>query len=123
MKLLTKIQTFEAQKSLLSETVSKKELLESKIISSLQPKVGKFFENPSMESRKQKVLKETRKKLIMLALEEKEVELHRLNEEFEQKRTEYTTNSENPSSFLQKLETLMNALTSRLNGNMNKKVS
>ena len=123
MKLLTKIQTFEAQKSLLSETVSKKELLESKIISSLQPKVGKFFENPSMESRKQKVLKETRKKLIMLALEEKEVELHRLNEEFEQKRTEYTANSENPSSFLQKLETLMNALTSRLNGNMNKKVS
>ena len=41
MKLLSKIQTLEAQKALLGETVKHKELLESKIVSSLQPKIGR----------------------------------------------------------------------------------
>ena len=97
--------------------------MNSKIISSLQPKVGKIFENHTIESRKMKILNETRKKLIMLAIEEKEVELHQVREEFEKKKAEYTDINENPEVFLQKLETLMNALTSRLNGQMNKKVS
>ena len=104
VKLLNKIQTLEAQKSLLSETIRQKELLESKIISSLQPKVGKVFENFDVENRKQKILSETRKKLIMLAIEDKEVELHKLNEEFNRKKADYTANNGNPDSFLQKLE-------------------
>ena len=123
VKLLNKIQTLEAQKSLLSETIRQKELLESKMISSLQPKVGKVFENFGIENRKQKILSETRKKLITLAIEEKEGELHKMNEEFNKKKAEYTANNGNPDSFLKKLERLMNALTTRLNGNMNKKVS
>ena len=86
MKLLSKIQTLEAQKALLSETVKRKDLLESKIISSLQPKVGRTFENISMESRKQKILSDARKNLIALAIEDKEVELLHLNMEFEQKK-------------------------------------
>ena len=85
MKLLSKIQTLEAQKSLLSETVKRKELLESKIISSLHPKVGRTFENLNMERRKQKILSDARKKLIALAIEDKEEELRQLNQEFEQK--------------------------------------
>ena len=56
-------------------------------------------------------------------IEDKEVELHKLNEEFNRKKADYTANNGNPDSFLQKLERLMNALTTRLNGNMNKKVS
>ena len=43
MKLLGKIQTLEAQKSLLIETSNNKDLLVSKIISSLQPRIGKRF--------------------------------------------------------------------------------
>ena len=62
VKLLTKIQTLEAQKSLLSVTINKKELLNSKIISSLQPKIEKRFENPEIERKKAKILQETRKK-------------------------------------------------------------
>ena len=57
VKLLTKIQTLEAQKSLLSVTINKKELLNSKIISSLQPKIGKRFENPEIERKKAKISK------------------------------------------------------------------
>ena len=123
MKLLSKIQTLEAQKSLLSETVKQKELLESKIISSLQPKVGRTFENLNMERRKQKILSDARKKLIALAIEDKEEELRQLNQEFEQKKSEYTENNTDTRGFLEKLERLMNGLTHRLNANMNKKVN
>ena len=122
VKLLSKIQTLEAQKSLLIETVKQKDLLDSKIISSLQPRVGKTFTNHTIEIRKMQILKETRKKLIQLAIEEKEVELHQFNEEFENKKSAYTNNSEDPVRFLQKLEKLMNTLTCRLNGSMNRKV-
>ena len=123
MKLLSKIQTLEAQKSLLEMTIKKKVLLDSKIISSLQPKVGKQFENTDIELRKQKILAETRKKLILLAIDEKEIELHQSNELFEQVKEDYISNNENPDRFLIKMEALMNALTHRLNTSMNKKVS
>ena len=82
VKLLSKIQTLEAQKSLLGETLNRKELLDSKIISSLQPRVGKNFENIDIEQRKQTILREARKKLIRLAIDEKETELQRSNEHF-----------------------------------------
>ena len=88
---------------------------------SLQPKVGKIFDNLNIESRKLKILNDTRKKLIMLAIEEKEVELLHLNEQFNKNKSDYTDNHENPNVSLQ--EKLMNALTSRLNGSMNKKNS
>ena len=94
MKLLSKIQTFEAQKSLLIQTVEKKELLDSKIISSLQPKVGKIFTNLNIESRKRVILQNTRKRLLTLAIEEKEQELKDLNVQFEQFKNEYTINNE-----------------------------
>ena len=34
----------------------------------------------------------------MLAIEDKEVELHKLNEEFKKKKAEYTANTENPET-------------------------
>ena len=61
MKLLSKIQTLEAQKSLLTETINQKELLDSNIISSLQPRVGKEFPSIEIAQRKQSILRETRK--------------------------------------------------------------
>ena len=123
VKLLTKIQTLEAQKSLLTETVNRKELLSSKIISSLQPKVGKQFENPEIEGKKIKVLQETRKKLIMLAIEEKTVELQHSNSQFEQLKENYQENNQDSNEFYIRIDALMNALTSRLNSTMNKKVN
>ena len=52
MKLLSKIQMHEAQKTLLFETLNTKTLLESKVISSLQPSVGrkdlKTYQNTSL---------------------------------------------------------------------------
>ena len=51
------------------------------------------------------------------------MELLHLNEQFNNSKCDYMDNHENPDVFLQKLERLMNALTSRLNGSMNKKVS
>ncbi len=123
MKLLSKLQTLEAQKSLLCETVRNRELLESKIISSLHPRVGKTFTHRETEMRKQKILSDTRKKLIALAIEDKENEITHISTEFNQRKTVYTENSSNPTVFLQRLEKLMNAHTHRLNSNLNKKVS
>ena len=123
MKLLGKIQTLEAQKSLLEKTLDSRELFASKIISSLQPKVGKTFTSGEMENRKQKILSETRKKLIKLAMEDKEIELLQANTEFSNLKQEYVTTNRNHEGFLIKLERQTDNLTYRLNKNMNKKVS
>ena len=87
MKLLSKIHVQEAQKNLLSETLNKKELLQSKILSSLQPKIGRDFQNTEMNVRKTKILEEARKKLIRLAIEEKESELRKYTDEYNRKKT------------------------------------
>ena len=65
MKLLSKIQMHEAQKTLLSETINNRTLLESKIISSLQPSVGRTFMNESLENRKKILLLNTRMKFAI----------------------------------------------------------
>ena len=123
MKLLGKIQTLEAQKSLLIETSNNKDLLVSKIISSLQPRIGKRFSQNDIESRKWKILEETRKKLIRLAIEEKNIELSQTIEKFNQIRKEYIDANADHETFLSKLEKYMNAITHRLNINMNKKIT
>ncbi len=123
MKLRDRIQMHEAQKSLLVETLKTKDLLNSKIISSLQPSVGRKFLHDSLESRKLDLLSNTRKKLLQLAIEEKDLELQKLNEQFSNMKQSYVERSQNPTSFLQKLEKSSNTLTRRLNEKMNKKVS
>ena len=122
MKLLSKIQTLEAQKSPLTETINQKELLNSNIISSLQPRVGKEFQNTEIEQRKQSILRETRKKLLRLAIKEKEIQLTQSSEQFEQLKEEYTKNDENSNLFFTKTDKLIDTLTQKLNSTMNKKV-
>lgn len=123
VKLLSKSQTLEAQKSLLEETIRKKELLNSKIISSLQPRIGKQFENSDTELQIQKILRETRKKLIQLAIDDKEAELQVHNEQFEQMKQSHMANTENVDRFYTRMDALMNALAQKLNTTMNKKIS
>ena len=86
MKLLSKIQMHEAQKTLLLETLNTKTLLESKVISSLQPSVGRTFLYQNLENSKKNILMNTRRKLIQLAIKEKDLELERLNNEFNAKK-------------------------------------
>ena len=97
--------------------------MNTKIIPSLRPKVGKQFESTEIDRRKQKILQETRKKLIKLAIEEKDIELLKTNGQFEQIKQQYILNSENSNIFFNKMDALMNGLTHRLNATMNKKVS
>ena len=52
MKLLNKIHVHEAQLNLLQETMKDSNLLKSKILSSLQPKVGREFRDHELESQK-----------------------------------------------------------------------
>ena len=106
----------------MTETVSRKELLNSKIISSLQPKVGKQFENLEVEQRKQNILQGTRKKLILLAIDEKEAELKKTTKQFEKMKQNYLSNNENSNKFLAKMDSQIRTLTQKLNTNMNKKI-
>ena len=61
--------------------------------------------------------------MIMLAIKEKNEELNQVNGEFSRVKSDYTTSNGSPNNFLEKLQRSMNALTHRLNKNMNKKVS
>ena len=61
MKMLNRIQSCEAQKHLLETTLTNNQLLNSKIISSLQPNIGKEFKYPDLETRKDLRMKALRK--------------------------------------------------------------
>ena len=78
MKVLDKMQKSEAQKKLLETTQMNNNLLQSRILSSLQPKVGKKFIFEDLERKKLDKLKEIRKDLIEIAIEEKDRELQSL---------------------------------------------
>ena len=60
---------------------------------------------------------------MMLAIEEKDIELSGCSAEFNRIKQEYTERNEDSERFLQKLEISMNVLTYRLNSSMNKKVA
>ena len=82
MKLLSKIHVHEAQLNLLKETMKDNNLLDSNVLSSLQPKIGREFSNNELEAQKHTILRNTRKQLLTLAIKEKEVVLDQLNNEF-----------------------------------------
>ena len=123
MKLLSKIQMHEAQKTFLSETINNRTLLESKVISSLQPSVGRMFTHENLENRKKSLLLNTRKKLMQLAIEEKDLELVRLNSEFDELKKSFLQQNENTTPFLTKLEMESNKQTRQINMKMNKKLN
>ena len=122
MKLLNKIHVHEAQLKLLQETMKDSNLLESKILSSLQPKVGREFTNNEFENEKMNILKNTRKQLITLAVRDKESVLSQLNVEFSAKKEEILRTSETSNETLLKLEQASNKQCRELNEKMNKKV-
>ena len=122
-EILSKIQMHEAQKSLLTETINNGTLLKSKIMSSLQPSVGRTFINEQFETRKTNLLLNTRKKLMQLAVNEKEFELQRLNNEFDTLKRTYLDHTEDSVRFLTKMEQSSHRRTQKINERMNKKVN
>ena len=75
MKLLNKVHVHEAQLNLLQQTISNDTLLRSKILSSIQPKVGRKFSNSLIENQKQRILLNARKQLLKLAIKDIEATL------------------------------------------------
>ena len=71
MKTLENIQKMEAQKRLLETTLTKRQLLNSKILSSLQPKIGRTFNYEDLENKKEEKMIALRKELLSIAIEEK----------------------------------------------------
>ena len=123
MKLLSKIQMHEAQRTLLVETINNRILLESKILSSLQPSIGRMFIHENLEARKMSVLTNTRKKLMQIAIEEKDLELQSLNADFTEKKQSYVERSGNATQFLNKMENVSTKNSHNINERMNKKIN
>ena len=79
----------EAQRTLLLETLNTKTLLESKVISSLQPSVDRTFLYQNLENSNTNILMNTRRRLIQLVIKEKNLELERFNTEFNTKKQSF----------------------------------
>ena len=66
MATATKLLTRLSQRHLLTSTVNNPKLLDSRILSSINPNVGKVFKYQDLEDKKQKILRDARRKLINL---------------------------------------------------------
>ena len=126
MKVLDKMQKSEAQKKLLETTQMNNNLLQSRILSSLQPKVGKKFIFEDLERKKLDKLKEIRKDLIEIAIEEKDRELQSLKTQLtveKEKLKASDLNTAEQKDLLKKLEAKSDSTAKQLNKKANKKVS
>ena len=122
MKLLNKVHVHEAQLNLLQQTISNDTLLRSKILSSIQPKVGRKFSNSLIENQKQRILLNARKQLLKLAIKDIETTLQQSNSDFDAKKSEIISTSEYPNKLLEKLEQISSKQCRVINKKMNKKV-
>ena len=122
MQLLGKIQRKESQLKLLQMTVHDNELLHSKIVSSVQPKIGMMFMHDDLEERKVELMNKLRKDILQLSVEEKHKEITTLKSEFKSKRKTYDESSNNQYDFYVKLEKKSNLIAKEINKRMNKKV-
>ena len=71
MKILEKMQKNQAQKHLLETTLMNNKLLQSRILSSLQPSIGRQFSYEDLEQQKNEQLTKMRKELLTIAIEER----------------------------------------------------
>ena len=124
VNLLGKIQKKESQLKLLEETQKSTHLLHSKIISSIQPKVGIKFNQIDLEEKKNQLLANLRKELLLVAIQEKKRELSIYTTEFETKKKQYEDNhNTNKKELYDKLHKQSAVVTKRMNKKMNKKIS
>ena len=123
VKLLVKIQNKEAQINLLQETLSNNRLLQSKIISSIQPKMGITFKHEDLEEKKKKLMTKWRKDTLQIAIEEKQRELDECRLEFESKKTKYEEDHRENTEIYNRLEKESIRTTNRINKKMNKKLA
>ena len=69
LSIINKIHTIEAQEKLLLLVKDNRQLLQSRIVPSLQPQVGRIFNYNDLETRKKALLLDIREQLLELALE------------------------------------------------------
>ena len=99
--------------------------IKSRIISSLQPKVGKLFNYEDLERKKEEKLEEIRKELISIAIEEKDRDVQSLKTQLnaEKEKMKASSNPPQHKELLQKLESKSAETAKKLNKKANKKVS
>ena len=122
-KILDKIQKVEAQKQLLETVLTNNQLLKTKILSSLQPKVGREFQFEDLEEKKKEKLLEVRKDLLAIAMEEKDREIATLKTQFKTEKEKLNGDNTKKQETLKKLEERSTTTSNEINKRLNKKVS
>ena len=125
MKILDNIQKIEAQKRLLETTLSEPRLVNSKILSSLKPKVGRKFNYEDLEKKKEEKLIALRKELLSIAIEERNRDLLSSRRKWsdEKSKIKSTHTVQKQKEVEKKLEQKSLTTANHLNKKMNKKVS
>ena len=120
LKIVAKIHTIEAQEKLILLVKDNEHLIKSKILSSLQPKVGKQFIYGDLEDSKRTLLVNARKQLLELAAEERRRDLKNA----ESKLTNFNLhqNEEDTVTLDNKIQSKSTIIMNRINQKMNKKV-
>ena len=118
LKAISKIHTLEAQEKLIVLVKDNPQLLESKILSSLQPRIGKQFSYQDLESSKKTLLTNVRRQLLELAAEERKRDLKNA----ENKLTNLQQNKD-ATVLDNNLQVKSTSIKNRINQKMNKKVN
>ena len=118
LKVINKVHTIEAQERLILLVKDNPQLLQSKILSSLQPKVGKQFSYKDLEINKRTLLINVRKQLMDLAAEERRRDLRTV----ESKLRNLYQSDEEVIKLNSNLQSKVSVIKNRINEKMNKKV-
>ena len=120
LKVINKIHTVEAQGKLISLVKDNNQLLESPILSSIQPRIGKEFNYSDLENNKNTLLVTVRKQLLELAVEERRRDLK--NAENKLNVLNQNRNEDDIRRLNDKLQARTSKIKNRINEKMNKKV-
>ena len=126
MKTLEKLQRNQAQKILLETILMNNTLLQSRILSCLQPKIEKHFNYEHPERRRNDKLAEIRKELLTIAVEEKNRDLQTLKAKMIKEKEdlkEVNLSLLQQNEILKKLEDKSESTAKQLSKKVNKNVS
>ena len=120
LKVISKIHTIESQEKLISLVKDNTQLLQSKILSSIQPKIGKEFSYIDLENNKKTLLIKVRKQLLELAAEERRRDLK--NVENDLHHFNLNRNDDEINRMNNKIKTRTTTIINRINQKMNNKI-
>ena len=122
LEIINNIHTIEAQEKLLLLVKDSRQLLESRIIPSLHPKVGREFAYNDLENKKKTLLINVREQLLELAAEERKRELSNATIKLSEYNCQHNKDNDTFINISNRLQKKSSTIANRINVKMNKKL-